>query len=79
MKSLINILYTPLDCPPQPAVNLTEFKSWITVYWEKIAERREHLKNIGITEVLYEGAIKQKYWTFDGLNEYDRFMAIGKK
>ena len=47
MKSLINILYTPLDCPPQPAVNLTEFKSWITVYWEKIAERREHLKNIG--------------------------------
>jgi hypothetical protein len=39
----------------------------------------EHLKNIGITEVLYEGSIKQKYWTFDGLNEYDRFMAIGKK
>ena len=39
----------------------------------------EHLTNIGIKEVLYEGSIKQKYWTFDGLNEYDRFMAIGKK
>ena len=39
----------------------------------------EHLENTGIKEVLYEGNIKQKYWTFDGLNEFDRFMAIGKK
>jgi hypothetical protein len=47
MESLINILYTPLDCPPQPEVDLKEFRSWINVYWEEIAQRRTHLKNTG--------------------------------
>jgi hypothetical protein len=47
MESLINILYTPLDCPPQPKIDLEEFRSWIKVYWEEIAKRREHLKNTG--------------------------------
>jgi len=47
MQSLINILYTPLDCPPQPEVNLEEFRNWIKVYWEEIAQRRAHLKNTG--------------------------------
>ena len=39
----------------------------------------EHIKNTGIKNVQYQGSIKQKYWTFDGLNEFDRFMAIGTK
>lgn len=39
----------------------------------------EHLKNTGVTKPLYTGSIKQKYWTFDGLNEFDRFMVIGNK
>lgn len=38
-----------------------------------------HKENVGITNTLYEGQIKQKYWTFDGLNEFDRFMVIGTK
>jgi hypothetical protein len=38
-----------------------------------------HIENVGIKEVQYQGSIKQKYWTFDGLNEFDRFMVIGKK
>lgn len=39
----------------------------------------QHKENVGITNTLYEGQIKQKYWTFDGLNEFDRFMVIGTK
>ena len=39
----------------------------------------EHIENTGIKNVQYQGSIKQKYWTFDGLNEFDRFMAIGTK
>ena len=39
----------------------------------------EHKKNAGVNSVLYEGSIIQKYWTFDGLNEFDRFMVIGTK
>jgi hypothetical protein len=39
----------------------------------------EHKKNTGISNPYYEGSIKQKYWTFDGLNEFDRFMVIGTK
>jgi hypothetical protein len=39
----------------------------------------KHAENTGIKDVLYSGNIKQKYWTFDGLNEYDRFMIIGSK
>lgn len=38
-----------------------------------------HIKNVGVKKSLYQGSIKQKYWTFDGLNEFDRFMIIGKK
>ena len=38
-----------------------------------------HIKNVGVKKSLYQGSIKQKYWTFDGLNEFDRFMVIGKK
>lgn len=38
-----------------------------------------HIKNVGVKKPLYQGSIKQKYWTFDGLNEFDRFMVIGKK
>ena len=44
-----------------------------------VSSLSEHLENTGIKKVLYEGNIKQKYWTFDGLNEFDRYMAIGKK
>ena len=44
-----------------------------------VSSPSEHLENTGIKKVLYEGNIKQKYWTFDGLNEFDRYMAIGKK
>lgn len=38
-----------------------------------------HIENVGIKRVLYSGDIQQKYYTFDGLNEYDRFMVIGTK
>ena len=38
-----------------------------------------HLENTGIKYPLYSGSIKQKYWTFDGLNEFERFMVIGTK
>ena len=38
-----------------------------------------HIENVGLKDVLYSGSMKQKYYTFDGLNEYDRFMIIGKK
>jgi len=44
-----------------------------------VSSPSEHLENTGIKKVLYEGNIKQKYWTFDGLNEFARYMAIGKK
>ena len=47
MNSLINILYTPLDCPPQPEIDLNKFNAWIKFYWEETANRREHLKKIG--------------------------------
>jgi hypothetical protein len=39
----------------------------------------EHIENTGIKNVQYQSSIKQKYWTFDGLNEFERFMAIGTK
>lgn len=38
-----------------------------------------HLENTGVKYPLYSGSIKQKYWTFDGLNEFERFMVIGTK
>lgn len=38
-----------------------------------------HIENAGINEILYEGSIKQSYWSFDGKIEYDRFMVIGRK
>lgn len=39
----------------------------------------EHINNVGITDVMYSGSIKQSYWSWDGKTEFDRFMVIGKK
>lgn len=39
----------------------------------------EAIKNVGIQKTEYQGQIQQKYWTFDGLNEFNRFMVIGTK
>ena len=38
-----------------------------------------HIENTGVKDVLYSNHIRQKYWTFDGLNEFNRFMVIGTK
>lgn len=38
-----------------------------------------HRENSGIRKILFEDTLVQKYWAFDGLTEFDRFMAIGKK
>ena len=40
---------------------------------------REHIENVGINVVLYQGQIKQSYWSWDGKVDFDRFMVIGKK
>jgi hypothetical protein len=39
----------------------------------------EHVKNVGVTNVSYQGSIKQSYYSWDGKVEFDRFMVIGKK
>lgn len=39
----------------------------------------EHIKNVGINTVMYEGQIEQSYWSWDGKVNFDRFMVIGKK
>jgi len=39
----------------------------------------EHVENVGVTDVSYEGSIKQSYYSWDGKVEFDRFMVIGKK
>ena len=39
----------------------------------------EHIENVGVTNVLYQGLIKQSYYSWDGKVEFDRFMTIGKK
>ena len=39
----------------------------------------EHIENVGISKVLYEGQIEQSYWSWDGKVNFDRFMVIGKK
>lgn len=39
----------------------------------------EHTANVGVSKPLYEGSIKQSYWSWDGKVEFDRFMVIGQK
>lgn len=39
----------------------------------------EHIENVGITSVEYQGQIEQSYWSWDGKVNFDRFMVIGKK
>ena len=39
----------------------------------------EHIKNVGINSVMYQGQIEQSYWSWDGKVNFDRFMVIGKK
>lgn len=39
----------------------------------------DHIENIGVSKVLYEGQIEQSYWSWDGKVNFDRFMVIGKK
>ena len=39
----------------------------------------EHIENVGINSVVYQGQIEQSYWSWDGKVNYDRFMVIGKK
>lgn len=39
----------------------------------------DHVENVGVTDVSYEGSIKQSYYSWDGKVEFDRFMVIGKK
>jgi len=40
MNTLLNTLYTPLDCPPLPNVDIEELKNWITEYNIKLKEIR---------------------------------------
>jgi hypothetical protein len=39
----------------------------------------EHVENVGVTDVRYNGQIEQSYWSWDGKVTFDRFMVIGKK
>ena len=39
----------------------------------------EHIENVGINTVMYDGQIEQSYWSWDGKVNFDRFMVIGKK
>jgi hypothetical protein len=39
----------------------------------------DHIENVGVTDVVYEGSIKQSYYSWDGKVEFDRFMVIGTK
>lgn len=39
----------------------------------------EHIENVGVTAVKYQGSIQQSYWSWDGKVNFDRFMVIGKK
>lgn len=39
----------------------------------------EHIENVGINSVVYQGQIEQSYWSWDGKVNFDRFMVIGKK
>lgn len=38
-----------------------------------------HIDNVGVKKVLYQGQIEQSYWSWDGKVNFDRFMVIGKK
>jgi hypothetical protein len=39
----------------------------------------EHIENVGINSVVYQGQMEQSYWSWDGKVNFDRFMVIGKK
>ena len=39
----------------------------------------EHIENVGVTDIAYQGQIEQSYWSWDGKVNFDRFMVIGKK
>lgn len=39
----------------------------------------DHIENVGINNVMYQGQIEQSYWSWDGKVNFDRFMVIGKK
>ena len=39
----------------------------------------EHIDNIGVSDVLFQGKMAQHYWSWDGKVNFDRFMVIGRK
>ena len=39
----------------------------------------DHIENVGINSVIYQGQIEQSYWSWDGKVDFDRFMVIGRK
>jgi hypothetical protein len=39
----------------------------------------DHIENVGINNVMYQGQIEQSYWSWDGKVNFDRFMVIGNK
>ena len=39
----------------------------------------DHIENVGVKTVMYDGTIQQSYWSWDGKVDFDRFMVIGKK
>jgi len=44
-----------------------------------VPEIENHIENVGINSVMYQGQIEQSYWSWDGKVNFDRFMVIGKK
>lgn len=40
---------------------------------------KDHIENVGVTNVSYSGSIKQSYWSWEGKVDFDRFMVIGTK
>lgn len=67
MSTLLNTLYTPLDCPPRPAYDVVALKEWITEYHVKLAEIRSYMKQgAGI------GNKTETIWT--PVNPYNKFF-----
>jgi hypothetical protein len=40
---------------------------------------QDHIENVGINNIMYQGQIEQSYWSWDGKVNFDRFMVVGRK
>lgn len=69
--NLIDILYTPLDLPEPPKLNIEEFLNWIDVHREEQAPMRDWLANMYVadennTKVVWPWNMGLAYLNWDG-------------